>query len=211
VRSLGLLRYFAGAQPAPAFGASTSNRIRYITEVFPAATSFIERHLRRLERHLEQPTAAGAANFLHIAIAILQVARSQLETLTQALEHPPSPDYRLEGSEWGEMRRQMDAYLRAVRTVCKLAGQDFVPAFTSPNERRIILAAIHPDRTELQGFDAFVAQLQPRILACAIFPGPDPRRPPFSNNVGQDFIRADQWPLFHRQVRRHLQQVLAAS
>ena len=176
-RRLDLGRARARAGAAEAFAPVKPRDVASHEEVFPAAQSFIEKHHKRLRRHIESPSIKGVPNFLHICIAIFQVIRSQLEHLVYTLEHPASPGQVLSPWEWGDFRTLFDHYIRYARDVAATAGMEYMPALEAGYEKGAILACLEPDQDELVAFRDFFLDLAAARVRMPGVPGGESRRP----------------------------------
>lgn len=76
-----------------------------------AATGFVDRHLRRLERHVTHGEIGGASNFAHIFLATVDVIRMQMARITDGLTALAEP---IHTHHWGHIRGQINVYYRAL-------------------------------------------------------------------------------------------------
>lgn len=79
-----------------------------------AAMGFVERHLRRLERHVTHGELAGASNFVHIFLATVDVARMQVGRISDGLRGLTAP---IEADHWSHVRGHINAYYGALESL----------------------------------------------------------------------------------------------
>jgi hypothetical protein len=96
--------------------------LHVFTSLHEVVLSFVDRHLRRLQRHLDYGTVAGIENFVHIALAIGGTVRTQLQRLTFGLNALTRP---MTIEEWATYRERVDAYLERLRELFGSASRYF--------------------------------------------------------------------------------------
>ncbi len=81
--------------------------LSYFVELHELVIYFVDRHLRKLNRHIEFGGLDGMFNFFHIFLAIGAVLYTQIERALQGLELKEDP---LTAEEWFSYRKQFDLY-----------------------------------------------------------------------------------------------------
>ncbi|XXX77700.1 hypothetical protein WMF30_02840 [Sorangium sp. So ce134] len=137
--------------------------LREYASLHDAVVGFCERHLRRLRRHLERPSTAGAPNFMHIALAVGHILRAQLERALVGFEHRRTP---MTVSDWHEHRARLDCYLDLFKADVDLLYGEYLPALSRRYKRAAIREVIQPDLEPLGALAATFLAVRDRINAC---------------------------------------------
>jgi hypothetical protein len=98
--------------------------LRVFDSLHDAVVHFVERHKRRLERHVAGGTAQGIPNFMHILLANAGLLHSQIQRACcgfEAREEPLSPD------EWFQFRSRLDQYFSLFLELFRLFAHEYVP------------------------------------------------------------------------------------
>ncbi len=134
----------AGSATWDAEGMRTlqERNLRVFTSLRDVVLAFVNRHLRRLRRHVDYGTVAGIENFMHIALAIGGTLRAQFQRLAIGLEAVRRP---LTPEEWGSYREQADAYLERIRELVLCTTREYVPRMSDKYGVSKVCLRIEPD------------------------------------------------------------------
>lgn len=111
--------------------------LRHFDLLHDAVIHFVSRHRARLERHVDQGTAAGIPNYLHILESIVRLLHSQIERATVGLEH--TEDSVLTPDAWKSIRENLSDYYRELESLLRLTTRDYVAELMkeeNPNQVR---------------------------------------------------------------------------
>lgn len=100
--------------------------LRHFEMLHEAVTDFVDRHQRRLRRHIERGTAHGIPNFLHILLTVENLLLSQIERVIFALE--AESEMHVDADRWFNTRSILDAYFVRLKTLLQLTVTDYVNA-----------------------------------------------------------------------------------
>ncbi len=122
---------------------------QYYEALHEAACDFIERHLSRLERGTNRPTLTGVPSFMHVARAVGDVIRMQLERSAVWIEGASQP---IGFQEWTDWKNQLHAYLMYASSLIAVVGRDWVSELRRSYEEGELASALQPDLDPLLGF-----------------------------------------------------------
>jgi len=108
--------------------------IKLFQNVHQAAMHFIERHQKRLEKHVAHGSPRGISNFMHMFLSMGYVIQSQLEKLVIGLE---SLDRDLDPNDWYKLRKETDEYYRKYDDIMKIYSEKYVPKFKFLDKKKI--------------------------------------------------------------------------
>lgn len=98
--------------------------LRYFEVLHDAVMHFVERHRKRLDRHIESGTAKGIPNFLHILLTIAKLIVSQIDRLIFALEAEITTE--LQPKQWFSIRGNLDDYYRVLDQLLQITAVDYL-------------------------------------------------------------------------------------
>src|SRR5262245_10391168 len=179
--------------------------LRMFRSLHEAATAFIERHIKKLKRHIDYGNIKGVPNFLHIWVAVTAVIAAQLDRLVSglgALHRPMSPD------EWYEYRVTIDEYIRHFHSALACLVEEYVPALRRRYSVARISEQLHADleRTEeicgaIMATRARMETLRLSRLRVSMQFGKE-QIPPYKERV--NYFDADEWFHFAEFVEERL-------
>jgi hypothetical protein len=85
-----------------------TRNLKHFEALHDAVIDFVQRHRRRLARHIECGTAKGIPNFLHILLIIENLLLSQIDRVIFALEAESKTGIRAE--RWHRIRSDPNTY-----------------------------------------------------------------------------------------------------
>jgi hypothetical protein len=124
------------AGPPTDFKDLGRSNLRRFNQLHDAAVSFLGRHRRKLEKHVECGTAAGIPNYLHILESILGLLRSQIERAVAGLES--EDEIILTQEEWKNTRDHLSDYYRELGTLLRLTSSEYVANLLLEEKRSIV-------------------------------------------------------------------------
>jgi hypothetical protein len=112
-----------------------ARNLKHFEVLHDAVVDFVQRHRRRLERHIECGTAKGIPNFLHILLTIENLLLSQIDRLIFALEAESKTEMRAE--RWHQIRSNLDAYYHELEQLLELTAVEYLDAMmeAAPREK----------------------------------------------------------------------------
>lgn len=137
--------------------------LRAYASLHEAAVGFCTRHIKRMRRHCARVSLAGVPNFFHIALAIANVVRGQVERLVIGLELATEP---LGLDEWHEHRQRLSEYLGMFREMMEVIDDEYLPTLQKRFKAALIRDAIQPDLQPLGDICNVLRQVRGRIEAC---------------------------------------------
>lgn len=179
------------ARPRPAWTGDEEMRrigernLREYASLHEAVVGFCERHLRRLHRHRERVSIEGAPNFMHIAVAIANVLRAQVEMVLIGFEHIRMP---LANTEWWEHRDRLVRYLELFKEVMHIVFSEYMPKLPRLDNNAVAQGSIRSDIAPLAELWQGIRRVRNRLDACE-GNGLSVRTP--GGNVVTPFIRDD--------------------
>ena len=106
-------------------GDAPDRTLRVYASLHDAALGFCERHLKRMSKHVARATVAGVPNFMHMALAIGDVLRAQVERALSGLGGTKRP---IDAEEWNAHRLRLGQYVTTFRDCVDLLQDRYVPA-----------------------------------------------------------------------------------
>lgn len=100
--------------------------LRHFELLHEAVIDFVDRHERRLKRHIDRGTVHGIPNFLHILLTIENLLLLQIERVIFALE--AESQMRVDADRWFNTRAILDAYFVRLKSLLKITATDYVNA-----------------------------------------------------------------------------------
>jgi hypothetical protein len=159
--------FLRGARPqwegADVWRILGDRNLRVYLSLHDAAMGFCERHIRRMQRHCKHASTAGIPNFMHIALAIGNVLRAQVE---RALVGVETLRISLTIDEWYQHRQRLEQYLTEFRKVIDILNDEYLPALQKLFKAPAIREAIYPDLQPLSALCATFLRVRDRIEAC---------------------------------------------
>ncbi len=137
--------------------------LRAYASLHDAALGFCDRHLHRMRRHCDRASIRGIPNFMHIALAIGNVLRAQVERALGGLETTRFP---LTIEEWHEHRQRLEKYLTTFREVVEILYDEYVPALEERFKATSVREAIRPDLEPLTELCMTFLQVRDRVDSC---------------------------------------------
>jgi hypothetical protein len=137
--------------------------LKIYSSVHDAATDFCQRHLRKLERHCGHASVARIPNFMHIALAIGNVLRAQVERVIIGLETTTSS---LLIEDWARHRRNLEDYLATFRELMEVIFERYVPELRRRFKASAIAEALRSDLETLPQLSANFLAVRDRVEAC---------------------------------------------
>jgi len=137
--------------------------LKIYSSLHDAAMDFCHRHLRKLERHYEHASVAGIPNFMHIALAIGNVLRAQVERIIIGLETTTSS---LLIEDWAQHRRNLEDYLATFRELMEIIFERYLPELRRRFKASTIAEALSSDLETLPQLSANFLAVRDRVEAC---------------------------------------------
>jgi hypothetical protein len=137
--------------------------LRTYSSLHEAAMGFCNRHLRKLKRHCEHASVAGVPNFMHIALAIGNVLRGQVERALIGLETTTSF---LLIEEWAQHRNRLEEYLTTFQELMDIVGNSYLPELGRRFKASPIRQALHYDLEALAELSATFLAVRDRVENC---------------------------------------------
>lgn len=175
--------------------------LREYVSLHEAAVSFCKRHIRRLDQHCKRFSIEGITNFMHIAVAVGNVLRAQIERVLIGFEHMRTP---FSNIEWGDHRDRLEIYLELFKQVMHAAFVEYMPNLNRIRHHKFARAPIGADLAPLVELWRGIQRVRDRVNAC-MGKSLAVRTP--SGNVLPPLIRADQllgpqrWHVWDRDVQ----------
>jgi hypothetical protein len=150
-------------QDSTAIRSLGQRNLRAYASLHQAAMGFCARHIKRLRRHCERVSLAGVPNFFHIALAIANVVRGQVERLLTGLEMTTQP---LSVDEWHEHRQRLAEYFGSFREVMEVIDREYLPVLQKRFKAALVRDALEPDLRPLGDVCEALRQVKRRIESC---------------------------------------------
>ena len=103
-----------------------------------ATLRFLDRHLRKLQRHAQTRLLDGIPNFLHIFLSMGNLLRTQIERTILGLEAKPSVTV----DEWADCRQLWDTYYERFGVLMRRFWDDYLRRISSENKRKDMSASL---------------------------------------------------------------------
>jgi hypothetical protein len=116
-----------------------------------------------MQRHCGRASVTGIPNFMHMALAIGDVLRAQVERALAGLERTRCP---LTVEAWHEHRQRLAKDLTTFRSVVELLYDDYVPALEDRFKAGAIREAIQPDLEPLTTLCTAFLEVRNRVESC---------------------------------------------
>lgn len=136
--------------------------LRHFEMLHEAVIHFLDRHERRLERHIKRRTAQSVPNFLHILLTLTNLLLSQVERLIVAVE--AEQRIQVDASKWHATREILHTYFIRLKGLLRLTTEDYLQSLlraAPPSEVKAAFAEGMP--TLLAAVDRAVA-LRDRLM-----------------------------------------------
>lgn len=182
--------------------------LRDYRNLHEAALGFCDRHLRRMRKHCSRASIQGVPNFMHMALAIAGVVRSQVERIVGGLEGLTTP---MQPDDWGGHRTAFAEYLRLAEAVVAVVVDDYLPALEQKFKQDVVRKSFASDMKTLTDSVSAVVGARERLLTrCrsglkvqtphSVVPAP---------TFNQDLIGPVRWPAWRTTVETKLAVVKA--
>jgi len=149
--------------PPSGWGDAPDRTLRVYASLHDAALGFCERHLKRMARHVARATVAGVPNFMHMALAIGDVLRAQVERALSGLGGMKRP---IDAEDWNAHRLRLGQYVTTFRDCVDLLQDRYVPALRKLFGPVPLKAAFDEDAAPMRTLcDAFLT-VRDRVEAC---------------------------------------------
>jgi hypothetical protein len=177
-----------------------TRNLRHFEVLHEAVMDFVNRHLRRLNRHVEHGTAKGIPNFLHILLTIGNLLLSQIERIVAALEAEAKLE--IGPDRWHQIRDNLDAYYQVLEELFEVTAVDYLDALLDGHSSKKISAEFVESLPDLHNLlqrairnREQLVRLQQTRLVVMTAKGPV---------IGPGFFRSilspAKWPGFVRQL-----------
>jgi hypothetical protein len=177
--------------------------LRDYRSLHEAALGFCDRHLRRMKKHCNRASIPGVPNFMHMALAIAGVVRSQVERIVGGLEVLATP---MQPDAWGGHRTAFTEYLRLAETLVGVVFDDYLPALAQKFKQDVVRKSFASDMQTLTDSLSAVIGARERLLTrCrsglsvqtpySVVPAPTPNH---------DLIGPVRWPAWRTTVEQKL-------
>jgi hypothetical protein len=130
-----------------------------------AVVGFTKRHLRRLRRHIEDGTASGIPNFMHILLAVAGLLETQMEKACVAFENQQEV---LQSEQWHKFRIQADEYLHLFEEAISIFASEYIPQMMSGYSKKAVLEGLGDDLNIFRGIVTEMMGLRDRIETARI-------------------------------------------
>jgi small nuclear ribonucleoprotein (snRNP)-like protein len=94
-----------------------------LTLMHDAVKDFIDRHHKKLMRHVNRGSLTGVDNFMHIFLAIAEVIHNQVEEIIADLETKNNP---MSIEEWYKVRQWLDDYYPRYKQILVCLCQEYI-------------------------------------------------------------------------------------
>jgi hypothetical protein len=166
---------------------------------------FIERHIKKLKRHVESGNIRGIPNFVHIWLAVAAVIAAQLDRLLcglASLHRPLSPD------EWYDYRVMIDTYIRHFHSELVCLSQEYLPRLCRRYAVNRIAAHFREDIARVDELSGTIMAQRERMetlrlsrLRVSLQFGKE-QIPPYNERV--NYFEANEWARFAGAVDGYL-------
>ena len=134
--------------------------LRYFVDLHDAVVDFVERHFRKLHRHVKNGTAEGVTNFMHIFLAICGLLRSQIERVVYGFETITTA---MQPQDWHQYRAQLDLYFDKFRQLMDCLSRAYIPALLRQYTRNKIRERFGPELRHLHDICVELLALRDQI------------------------------------------------
>jgi len=135
-----------GMKPAWEGGAGMrklgEKNLKVFQSLHEAVVGFVDRHLKKLERHVKHGGLSGISNFMHILLAVGGILRAQVERAMQGFESKKGP---MSVDEWFGYRQQLDCYFNSFEKSVSNLSEEYLVAMCKNHEREEIGKLFSPD------------------------------------------------------------------
>lgn len=140
--------------------------LRHFDLLHDAVMSFITRHRRRLEKHVERGTATGIPNYLHILESILRLLHSQIERAASGLESETS--IILTPDEWKNLREHLADYYHELESLLRLTASEYLKALLKTEKPQVVREHFVSASDQILGIITLCIQIRNRINTARI-------------------------------------------
>ncbi len=139
---------------------SKGRNLQQFINLDDAVIYFVDRHFRKLQRHMKHGTVEGISNFLHIFLAICGVLESQIERAVCGFEELVRP---ISTEEWHKYRALLDRYLSRFRSLVDCLWTEYLSSTLKGYSKEKIREEFLPDLEKLESICLRILDFRNRI------------------------------------------------
>jgi len=107
-----------------------------------ASIIFVEKHIKKLSRHIKFGSINGIPNFMHILLAAGGILRTQLERAVQGLEGRSAP---ITSDDWYIFRKYTDIYFKKLKELMEYFSDQYLPSLMKEYKMEKIKELLNPE------------------------------------------------------------------
>lgn len=125
-----------------------------------AAIRFFNRHLRKLQHHVNYGGINGIPNFMHISLAMGSILRAQVERVVQGFESIGQP---VSAHDWFLYREHFNVYFLKFRELMNCLCNEYLPKITKDYGSDEVAKRLDPDFAPLCDLCSDILNFRKRI------------------------------------------------
>lgn len=134
--------------------------IRHFLSLHEAVVNFVQRHIRKLEKHTNDGALEGVPNYMHIFLSICGLLQNQTERVFHGFETSSSS---LTADDWYRCRKQIDVYYNHFKNIMDSLGNRYLKNLQQHYAMKDIKDKFEPDYKYLKESFEQILELRDKI------------------------------------------------